>query len=153
MHDAPCKSAEAHQHPGSIEHLQFRFEPRHTSISLGRRRFVGRRCTAHRGSHPGILQDQPIIPIYRGRLGGEPGPVEGPIQPISGAITGEHAARAIRAMGCGGESDDYQPCHRVTEPWHGLAPVDLLRVSSPLLLGNRLPPLHEPGTAPTADDL
>ena len=56
-------------------------------------------------------------------LVGESEAVEGFVQPIAGRISGEHAPRAVGAVGRRGQSDDEHACVGVPETGNRLSPI------------------------------
>ena len=71
--------------------------------------------------------------------------------PIRGAVAREHAPGAVRAMGRRREPDDHDPRVRVAEAGHRPSPVLLIAERRPLLVGDPLPPRHQPGAGPALD--
>ena len=68
---------------------------------------------------------QAVVAADRGRLVGEPGAVERRVEPVAGAVAGEHPAGAVGAVGGGGEADDQDPRLRVAEAADRARPVVL----------------------------
>ena len=88
---------------------------------LGVGLFAGRRAAVDRGD-PGVAESQPVVARDRRRLVREPGAVERRVEPVAGAIAGEHAAGAVRAVRRRRQADDHDPRRRVAEPGHAAAP-------------------------------
>jgi hypothetical protein len=87
------------------------------------------------------------------RLVGEPGSPERRKQPISGAITGENAARAVAAVSGRCETEHKHPRRGIAEPRQWSPPVALGREGRAFDLGRFFAPGDEPRTASAARDL
>lgn len=70
--------------------------------------------------------------------------MERPIEPLSGAISGEHTARPIGTVRCRSEADDQETRPWISEPGHRTAPVLLVSVCRSLLARDLLAPQYEP---------
>jgi hypothetical protein len=81
------------------------------------------------------------------------GPVQGSVEPVAGAIAGEHPAGAVGAVRRRGQADDRQPCIRVAEAGDGLRPVVLPSEASGWLSGAGLAPLDQAWAAVAGMDL
>ena len=113
---------------------------------------VGWRAVHGRGDTH-LCQLLSVVSMRRGRLRCQARPVQGGIKPVTAAISGEHPARAIGAVGAGRESDDPDPRSHRAESRHRAAPVDLIAIGGSLLVCYLRAPLAQPGPFPAIDDL
>ena len=72
---------------------------------FGERLVTGRGAVDGAGD-PGAGEFEAVVHVGAGWLVGEAGVVEGLVEKIAGAVTGEDAAGAVGAVGGGGEADD-----------------------------------------------
>ena len=72
-------------------------------------------CAAHRNRHPHVFQLQTVSACNRLRLISKTRLVQCAEEPLSTAITGEHAPGSVRTVCAGGETDDEDACERITE--------------------------------------
>ncbi len=79
--------------------------------------------------------------------------MHGPKQPVTAAVAGEHATRAIRAVGRRSEAEHDDARVGISEPGNRPPPVRVVPVRGPLLHRDVLAPLHEAWTRPTADHI
>src|SRR6266850_2300831 len=86
------------------------------------------------------------------RLVGEACVVERLEEPVAAAIAGEHAARAVAAVGRGREPDQQQPRARVTEARKRTRPVALAPIAERRRGGGSLAMRDESPAAPAAHD-
>ena len=82
----------------------------------------------------------------------EPGAKERAVEPHARRVAGKHAARAVRTVRPGGETDDEYPRRRIAECRHGLAPIGLVAILPAPLARDRLAVSAQLGTAPAGDD-
>ena len=111
-------------------------EMRQTTDDLFRRWLVVGRRAAHGGGDERVAQPQAVVRMLRRRDVRETGAVQRGHQEIAGAagaVAGEDAAGAIRAVSRRREADDQQPRARVAETGNGFAPVDLVAIRAPLV--------------------
>ena len=90
--------------PGSEPQLGV--QPRGTGVALGRRRLVGRRRAPDRRSDPDAVQLQSVVGRRRRRLVGQTRPVQGGVEPVAAAVTGEHPAGAVGTVRRRRQPDD-----------------------------------------------
>src|SRR6185437_6867484 len=120
---------------------------------LARGRLVGRRGAADGGGDVGVEQCQAVVAADGGRLIGEPGAVEGRVEPVAGAVAGEHPPGAVGAVGGGGEADDQDPGGRVAEAADRPRPVVLAAEAARRIGGLGLAPGDQPRAASAGVDL
>ena len=92
-----------------ISFLAKRGDDEHRSlyvIPLGGGRAVRRRCTSDGGRDVRSCQMEPVVACTPVGLAGQPCTVQCAIQPVSGAVPGEHAARPIGAVRGRSETHD-----------------------------------------------
>ena len=122
------------------------------SRSAGGGLVVGRRAL-HRRSDPCSGEGQTVTEMGRLGLVGVAGAVQRPVQPVPGAVAGEHPAGAVGPVGRGRQADHQQAGVGVAEPGHAAGPVLVVAVGGPLLSPDPLPPLHQPGAHPARGHL
>jgi dTDP-glucose 4,6-dehydratase len=141
----PREPAQADDHPERPgDRRQLGAEPRDAGVALVRRRLVGGRRAAHHRRHPRAEQPLAVPGGDAVGLGGQPAPVERAEDEVAAAITGEHPAGPVAAVGGRGQADDEQERPLVAPARNRPAPVAL--VPERLALGDRdlLPPPHQP---------
>ncbi len=106
---------ERHNDASRAKNLQLLLEIWPAVIPFGGGRAVRRRRTADGCSDVGSRQTQPVLGCASLWLVGKPSPVQSPIQPVPGTISGEHSPSPIGAMGARGETDDQELRVRVPE--------------------------------------
>ena len=84
---------------------------------------------------------------------GESGPMEGPEQPVSGAIPGEYPSRAVGAMRGRSESNHNQARMRIAKSRNGSAPIHIIAVGQTLFECHLLSPLDKARAGPTPHDV
>ena len=100
----------------------------------------------------GVLQDESVVHVRHGRLVGEAGGVQDTEQPVTAAVSGEHATGAVRPMRRGCESDDVQPCGTIAQAGHRLPPILLVTVSLDLFVCHALPMCDQSRTVTAITD-
>jgi len=110
-------------------------------------------CAVHGRGDTNLCQVLSVVSMRRGRLRCQAGSVQRGIQPVTAAISGEHPARAIGAVGAGREADDPDPRSHGAESRHRAAPVDLIAIGGSLLVCYLRAPLAQPRTFTAVDDL
>jgi len=88
------------------EKRELGFQVALAACHLARGGFVGRRRAADRGGDPRVTEGEAVSPMSGRRLRGEAGFVERASEPLAAPVSGEHPARAVPSMGCGGKTDD-----------------------------------------------
>src|SRR5262249_16651694 len=78
-------------------------QERQAGVALGRGGAVTRRRAADGGGDIAAGEGQAIVAVDRGGLGGQPGPVQGGVEPGPGTVAGEDPAGAGGPVGGGGE--------------------------------------------------
>jgi hypothetical protein len=73
--------------------------------------------------------------------------MEGGVEPIAGAVAGEHPSGSVGAVRCGREADDREGCGRVAEAGDRSSPVVLATVATGRGLRLGLAPLDKPWAA------
>jgi len=147
------EAAQRDQDAGVFEQTELAGHERRAAVPLCRRRAVGRRCAAHRGTHVRVGQRQPVVPVSRLCLICEPGAKERPVEPLAGAITGEHAPGPVRAVRGRCQTDHDDAGVRVSETWDRPTPVLLVTVGRSSLPRDLLTPRNESRARSTARDL
>jgi hypothetical protein len=79
--------------------------------------------------------------------------MQGGIEPVAGAIAGEHSTRAIGAMSSWRETDNRQPCGWVAKAIKWSGPVVLTLVATRGICGTFLAPLDQAWAQPAVMDL
>jgi hypothetical protein len=110
-------------------------------------------CAVHGRGDTNLCQVLSVVSMRRCRLRCQAGSVQRGIQPVPAAISGEHPARAIGAVGSGREADDPDPRSHGAESRHRAAPVDLIAIGGSLLVCYSSAPLAQPGTFTAIGDL
>ena len=146
-------AAERHDHPDLTAQVELLLDPGGTGVPLGRRGPVLRRNAPNDGGDGGVDQAEPVVPALGHGTVGETGPVQGPEQPLPGSVPREHLACPVRAMGSGRQPHDQQPGLGVPQHGHRSGPVLVVRVCSPLLHRQLLPPSHQARAEPAFDQL
>ena len=149
----PAEGAEGDDHAGAVEQVELALQIREAVVALRRRRLVGGRRAADGGGDVGVDQPQAVVAAHRGRLVGEAGPVKRRVEPVAGAVAGEHAAGAVGAVGGGGEADDQDPRRGVAEAADRPRPVVLAAETARRVGRLRLAPGDQPRAAPAGVDL
>ena len=90
------------------------------------------------------VQRQPVVDRDRLRLIREPGAEHRRVEPVARPIAGEHAARAVGAVGRGGQPDDSDARAGSPKPGTGARPVVLAAISLRRIGGDGLAPLDQP---------
>src|SRR5690606_18120369 len=96
-------------------------------------RFVVRRSAMARGRDRTVDQFEPVPGVSRRRLVRKTGSVQCGVEPITAAITGEHAPGAVGAVRGRGEPNDQQPRSGVAEIGNGPAPISFVTKGLALL--------------------
>src|SRR3954447_15075483 len=117
-------------------------------VTLGRQRLVRGRRAAHGGGDPHLTQAQPVVRAHRVGLVREARAMERRKQPVTRAVAGEDATRAVAAMRGRGEAQHECPRLRIAEAGDRATPVLLVRERSALLACPLLPPLDQPRAQP-----
>jgi len=113
---------------------------------------VLRRCAPNRGSYETVSESQPVFPLDGLGLRGESKAMQGTDKPIAGTIAREHSSSSVASMGCGGETDDEELSHRITETGKGPAPIVPASVPRRFLTGHLLAVFHKSWTLAAPDD-
>ena len=143
---------EAHD-DSRFEEVELPDEERSAGVSLSQGRLVVRRGAAYGGTDPHARQLQAVVDAHGLRSVGQPGAVQRPKQPVTAAIAGEHASRAVGTVRRGSQADHDNLRCRIAEARHRPAPVGVAGERGPFLRGDPLTPLDEPRASPTPDDL
>src|SRR6185437_3667321 len=151
--DVAGELAEDHQHPGVNEEVELALEVGQAPVPLFTGRFVGRRGATDGGGDPRPSQGQAVVDGHAVGLVGVTGPPQGGVEPVPGAVAGEHPTGAVGAVGGGGQPDDDQSGGGVAEPGYRSAPVGLPGKGRPGVGGNVLSPGDQPGAGPASGDL
>ncbi len=122
-------------------------------IALRRRRLVGRRGALHRRRHPRAAQGQAVVDRHRRRLVGEAGAVHRPVEPVAGAVAGEHPPGAVGAVGRRRQPEHQDASVGVAEAGNATAPVGPVAIRGPPFARHLLPPGHEPWATAAGGDL
>ncbi len=145
-------AAQRHHDPQIGQQRDLSLQEGPASGDLGWQRLVVRRRTAADRADEDIAQGQTVVAMPRGRLAGESGAMQRRVQEVAGAVAGEHAARAIRAV-CGRRQADHQHARvLIAEAGHRLAPVLLIPVRAALDPRHLLAPRDEARAAAAGDD-
>ena len=138
----------------ALQQRQLALEVGQAVVALGRGRLVGRRRAADDSGDVGVGQAQRRRRGARSRAGWRsPARCSARVEPVAGAVAGEHAAGAVGAVGGGGEADDRQPRRRVAEAGHRAPPVVLAAEAARRVGRACLAPLDQPRAAPAGVDL
>jgi len=113
---------------------------------------VLRRSAPNRCSYETVSKSQPVFPLDGLGLRGESKAMQGTDKPIAGTIAREHSSSSVASMGCGGETDDEERSHRVTETGKGPGPIVPASVPRRFLTGYLLAICHKPWTFQAVDD-
>src|SRR5262249_18764170 len=106
---------------------QLALQIREAVVALAGGRLVGGRRAADDGGDVGVFEAQAVVGPLPGRLVGEPGAVERRVEPLAGAVAGEHAPGAVGAVGGGADAQD--PRRRIAEAADRARPVVLAAVA------------------------
>src|SRR5207245_5284046 len=115
----------------------------------GGRLVAGRRAADRRG-HVGVSQPKPVVGAHRLRLARESRLPERAEEPVTAAVPGEDAPRAVAAMSGRREPDQEQTRARVAEAGQRARGVPLAAEAARRRLGHGLPVGDESRAAPTA---
>lgn len=135
-----------------LQDFQFALKITSAIQDFSRERLIFRRGAAACCGDVGVVELQAVFAVFRGRLICETGFVKCSIEKIPGAVSGEHAPGAIRAVRCGSESKNHDLRLRVAEPWDGLAPVLPFAIRAALFARDFFPVFHEAVTFAASDN-
>src|SRR5437867_111823 len=105
------------------------------------------------GGNVTVGEPKPVGPICRCWLVCKTEVVKRPIQPVTGTVARENAARSIASVGGRCETDNQEPCPDFSETRYGPAPVIPIPESPDLLPGNFLPIFDQARTSGAVEDL
>ena len=149
----PGEGAEGDDHPAARQQLQLALQVGQAVVALLGGRLVGRRRAADDGGDVGVAQPQPVAAPLGLGLVGEAGPVQRRVEPLAGAVAGEHPPGPVGAVGGRRQADDRDPRGGVAEAVQRPRPVVLAAVATRRVGGARLAPLDQPRAAPAGVDL
>ena len=149
----PSKAAQGDDRTAALKQHQLSLEIREASISLVRGRTVCGRRAAHYGGHVGVMQEKPVVPMGARGLVRKAGTMQGGIEPVAGAITGEYAASAIGTVSSRREANYGHPPIRVAKAIQRSGPVVLSPMATRGVGGALLAPLDQARALPATVDL
>jgi len=76
-----------------------------------------------RGCNPGVMEPKAVLDASAIGLGSEPGFVQGPVQEVTGTISGKHTSSTISTMCPRGQPKNQQARGTIAEGRHGFTPV------------------------------
>lgn len=91
-----------------------------------------------------VVELEAVVARCRLKLRGEPEPMKRSIEPLSGAISGEHPARSVGTVRRRSEADDQQTRLWISKTRHRTAPVLLVFVCRSLFACDLLAPQYQP---------
>jgi hypothetical protein len=130
------EAAQAQDEGGVAEELQFAVEELAAVLDLLSLRFVLGWGAADHRDDVGIYEFEAVIPVNAICLVRKAGFVEGSVEPIPGAVPGEHPSRSIRTMSCRSEADDQKARFRIPETRDRTSPVFPIPETFYLFLGD-----------------
>lgn len=143
----PGKRAESDDGVAAFESLELGDQIREAVVALGGGWPIGRGRAPDHSRDVGVAQAKPVLTSHGFRLVGVAGAVHGGVEPVAGAVAGEHPAGAVGAMCSGSEADDREAGIRVAEARHRARPVTLA-LEAPRRCRCALPaPLDQPWAA------
>ena len=145
-------ASEGDNDPHSLQQFQLPKQVGPAVSDFFRQRFVRRRRAVNRRRDVAVAQPQAVVTAHRCWFVSEAGPVQRREEPVAAAVTGEYAARAIAAVGCGCESDDQQTRSRITEARHRTAPVVVVIKAPDLFTRDPRSPLNQTRAQVASDD-
>jgi MFS family permease len=148
----PRERAECDDDPHRRQETQLADQVRQARVPFRRRGAIGRGRASDDSRHVRADQGQAVVAGNRRGLVGKPGTVERRAQEVGRAVTGEHAARAVSAVGRRSKADEKDPGVGIAEPGDGPRPVArACKPARPLLRG-LFPPRDEAGARPARRD-
>jgi len=121
-------------------------------VGFLRQRFVARGRAADRGRDVAVDQAHPVVLRNRLGLAGEAEPVQGAVEPIAAAVSGEHPSRAVATVRRRCETHDQQTGLDVPEAGDGFPPIRPAVETTRFAMCDLLTVGHEAGTPVTGDD-
>ena len=112
-------------------------------------RLVGWRRAFHCRGDAGVDERETVIAVLRCGLARESTGVQGSGQEIGGRVAGEHAARAVAAVGGGSQPHDAHFSVRRSEGGHGPCPIVPFAVAADLLDARAFTVLNQARAGPT----
>jgi rubrerythrin len=149
----PGERAQGNDRAAPLQQCQLSLQIGEAVVALGGCRLVGGGRTAHDRGYVGVAEAQPVAAILGLGPVRVPGPVQGCVEPIAGAVAGEHPPGAVGAVGGWCQPNDRQASVRVAEAVKGSGPVVLSPEAAGRVCGAGLPPLDEPRAQPAAVNL
>lgn len=149
----PGKATQGDDRATVLQYLELSLEVRQALVSLAWGRPVCGWRAAHDGGHVGALQGKPVVAVSARGLVREAGAMQGRIEPVAGAIAGEHAPGPVGAMSSRCEADYGDSGIRVAKAIQRSGPVVLTLVATRGISGTLLTPLDQARAKPAVVDL
>jgi len=114
--------------------------------------FVARGRAADRGRDVAVHQAHPVVPRNRLGLAGEAEPVQGAVEPVATAVSGEHPSSAVATVRRWCEAHDQQAGLDVPEAGDGFPPIRPAVETTRFPMCDLLTVGHEPGAPVAGND-
>jgi len=151
--DVEGDAAEGDDYAQVGQQVQFGFEPMTAVVQFARGGLVVGRRAMSGGGDAGVGELESVVTGAAFGLGREAGRVEDAIEPVAGAVAGEHASGTVGAVGGGGEAEDQELGVGVAEGGDGFAPIVPIEISAPFDAGDLAAMGDEARATGAGDDL
>ncbi len=144
--------AQRHHHSYPSEQTELLDHIRSARIEFFGQRLITWRGTPYYSRDVAVTEPEAVAAMGRVRLIGKLEPIEGFIEPISAAVSGEDPTCAIAAVRSRGEPNDEETGLRITEPRHWSSPIGPLTELATFCPGDRFSMRDQSRTPPAARD-